>query len=77
MTRTIAAERNLLHRLRAASRDILGAEASDAEVEAHARRAYEGPKQRHVPLTPEEKEAWKRQFEANLAEADRTGIMNL
>ena len=77
MSKTIAAERDLLNRLRAASRDILGPDASEAEVEAGARRAYEGPKQRHVPLTPEEKEAWKRQLAENLAEAERTGIMDL
>ena len=77
MSRTIAAERNLLNRLRAAPRDILGAEASDAEVEARARRAYEGPEQRHVPLTPQEREAWKRQLEENIAEAKRAGVMDL
>lgn len=77
MSKTIIAERDLMNRLRIAARDILGPEASDAEVEAEAREAYEGPKQRHVPLTPEEREAWRRQLEENIAEAKRAGVMDL
>lgn len=53
MGKTLIAEQNLLNGLRAAARYNLGPEASDAEVEAEAREAYEGPKQRHVPLTRE------------------------
>ena len=77
MSKMIAAERDLLNRLRAASRRILGPEASDTEVEARARRAYEGPKLPEVVLTPEEEEARERQFAENLAEADRAGVMDL
>ena len=75
MSKMIAAERDLLNRLRAASRRILGPEASDTEVEARARRAYEGPKLPEVVLTPEEEEARERQFAENLAEADRAGVI--
>ena len=77
MSKMIAAERDLLNRLRAASRRILGPEASDTEVEARARRAYEGPKLPEVVLTPEEEEARERQVAENLAEADRAGVMDL
>lgn len=77
MSKTIAAEQRLLNRLRTASRRILGPDASDAEVEARARRVYEGPEERHVPLTPEEREAWQRQLKENIAEARRAGVMDL
>ena len=77
MSKTIAAEQNLMNRLRAASRRVLGPEASDTEVELRARRAYEGPKEANVRLTPEEEQAWEQQLTEDIAEAERAGVMDL
>lgn len=77
MSRTITAERNLMNRLRAVSRRVLGPDASDAEVETRAKRAYEGPSEPRIVLTPEEERAWEQQLQENIAEAERAGVMDL
>ena len=48
--KTLQAEQMLMDRLRAASRDILGPDATEAEVEADAKRAYEGPEEPYSNL---------------------------
>ena len=73
MSKTIAAGRNRLNRLRAVSRGVLGPDAFDADVEVRRRRAYEGPDEPDVVLTPQEEEAWERQFAGDIAEADGAG----
>ena len=77
MSKTIEAERQLMNRLRKASRRILGPDASDDDIEAEARRTYEGPKEPKVKLTPEEEQAWAEDLKEKMAEARRSGIMNI
>ena len=78
-SKTIAAERDLLNRLRAASRKSTGTggvrRRDRSSSEAGLRRARaELP---DVVLPPEEEEARERPFAENLAEADRVGVMDL
>ena len=77
MSKTIEAERNLMNRLRRASRRILGPDASDDEVEAEARRSYEGPKEPKIKLTPQEEQAWLADLKEKMAEARRSGVMDI
>ena len=77
MSRTLLAERLLMDRLRAASRELLGSGATDAEVEADAKRAYDGPEENAVVLTPEQRRAWQRQLRKDIAAAERAGVMDL
>ena len=77
MSQTIAAEQDLINRLRTASRRILGPAASETEVELRAQRAYEGPTEPQVVLTPEEKESWEQQLKEDIIEAERAGVMEL
>ena len=77
MSKVIEAERELLNRLRAASRRILGPDASDDEIEARARRAYEGPTEPKRKLTPEEKQASDEELKEKVAEARRSGVMDI
>ena len=75
--KTLQAEQMLMDRLRAASRDILGPDATEAEVEADAKRAYEGPEEPVFELTAEEHEAWEKRLQKEIAEAKRAGVMDL
>ena len=72
MLSTIKTDRNLKARLRAIAREALGPNASEAEVEAWAHEAYDGPTPRFPPQeSPETSQDRIRRSEEAAIELER------
>ena len=70
----IAVERELEEQLYATAREVLGADATDADVQALADREYYGPQLPDREETPEERDEWETDLERERALVRQWGL---